>query len=69
MNKNIKFHGNLKTNDMIIHWLPTNYCNYNCSYCIGHAPIVNKNMDKIIDSLAWWIPVKKLRDNFRSKFL
>ena len=53
MNKNIKFHGNLKTNDMIIHWLPTNYCNYNCSYCIAHAPIVNKNMDKIINSLAW----------------
>ena len=44
MNKNIKFHGNLKTNDMIIHWLPTNYCNYNCSYCIAHAPIVNKNI-------------------------
>ena len=39
------------------------------SYLYNKICSLNKNMDKIIDSLAWWIPVKKLRDNFRSKFL
>ena len=23
---------------------------------------------KTIDNIVWWIPVKKLRDNFRNKF-
>lgn len=25
-------------------------------------------LNKIVDTLAWWIPVRKWRDNFRSKF-
>ena len=25
-------------------------------------------IDKLIDALAWWIPIKKWRDNFRNKF-
>ena len=25
-------------------------------------------IDKLIDTLAWWIPIKKWRDNFRNKF-
>lgn len=26
------------------------------------------SIDKLIDTLAWWIPTKKLRNNFRNKF-
>ena len=25
-------------------------------------------LNKIVDTLAWWIPVRKWRDNFRNKF-
>ena len=30
---------------------------------------INKKLDKLIDTLAWWIPVRKWRDGFRDKFL
>ena len=29
---------------------------------------INHKLDKIINILAWWIPIKKWRDNFRKKF-
>ena len=29
---------------------------------------INKKLEKLIDTLAWWIPVRKWRDNFRNKF-
>ena len=29
---------------------------------------LNNKIDKLIDTLAWWIPIRKWRDNFRSKF-
>ncbi|WP_104618734.1 hypothetical protein [Brachyspira murdochii] len=34
----IIFHGNEKLDEIVIHWLPTHFCNYQCSYCISHAP-------------------------------
>ncbi|WP_158639864.1 hypothetical protein [Brachyspira aalborgi] len=30
---------------------------------------LNCKIDKVVDSLAWWIPIKKLRSKFREKFL
>ena len=30
---------------------------------------LNCKIDKVVDSLAWWIPIKKIRDKFRGKFL
>ena len=30
--------------------------------------ILNYKIDKLIDTLAWWIPVRKWRDGFRDKF-
>lgn len=30
---------------------------------------LNYKIDKVVDSLAWWIPIKKIRDKFRGKFL
>ncbi|WP_300368167.1 class I SAM-dependent methyltransferase [Brachyspira sp.] len=30
---------------------------------------LNYKISKIINIFAWWIPIKKLRDNFRSKFV
>ena len=30
---------------------------------------LNCKIDKVVDSLAWWIPIKKFRDKFRRKFL
>ena len=29
---------------------------------------LNKKINKVIDTLAWWIPIRKWRDNFRNKF-
>ena len=26
-------------------------------------------LNKLIDSLAWWIPIKKYREKFRNKFI
>ncbi|MEI0528414.1 hypothetical protein R4J00_07170 [Brachyspira intermedia] len=30
---------------------------------------INAKIEKLINSLAWWIPIKKWRDNFRNKIL
>ena len=30
---------------------------------------LNSKIDNIVNSLAWWIPIKKWRDNFRNKIL
>ena len=30
---------------------------------------LNCKIDKVVDSLEWWIPIKKLRSKFREKFL
>lgn len=38
LNNDIIFHGNDNFDEMIIHWFPTDFCNYQCSYCISHAP-------------------------------
>lgn len=29
---------------------------------------LNCKIDKVVDSLAWWIPIRKWRDGFRDKF-
>uniref|UniRef100_UPI003F4C9AD9 hypothetical protein n=1 Tax=Brachyspira catarrhinii TaxID=2528966 RepID=UPI003F4C9AD9 len=29
---------------------------------------LNYKIDKIVNTIAWWIPIRKWRDNFRSKF-
>ena len=29
---------------------------------------LDDKVNKLIDTLAWWIPVRKWRDNFRNKF-
>ena len=29
----------------------------------------DKDIIKTIDNIAWWIPIRKWRDNFRNKFL
>ena len=29
---------------------------------------INKKLEKLIDTLVWWIPIRKWRDNFRNKF-
>uniref|UniRef100_UPI003F4C4FCC O-methyltransferase n=1 Tax=Brachyspira catarrhinii TaxID=2528966 RepID=UPI003F4C4FCC len=30
---------------------------------------IDNKLNKLIDSIAWWIPIKKLRNNFRNKIL
>ncbi|WP_198295156.1 hypothetical protein [Brachyspira murdochii] len=30
---------------------------------------INYKLNRIIDSIAWWIPIRKWRDNFRNKIL
>lgn len=32
------------------------------------SSILSLKLDKVIDTLAWWIPLRKLRDAFRAKF-
>ena len=29
--------------------------------------VLDNKIDKLIDTLAWWIPIRKWRDNFRNK--
>ena len=29
---------------------------------------LNCKIDKVVDSLVWWIPFKRLRSKFRGKF-
>ena len=29
---------------------------------------LQNNLKGLIDSIAWWIPIRKLRDNFKRKF-
>ena len=29
---------------------------------------LNCKIDKVVDSLAWWIPIRKWRNKFRDKF-
>ena len=41
---------------------------YRDKYCNFNNNIDNK-VNKIINQIAWWIPVKKWRDNFRNKIL
>ena len=31
--------------------------------------LIDSKINKIIDALAWWIPIRKWRNNFRSKFI
>lgn len=35
---------------------------------IDRTTIIYNRQNKIIDALAWWIPIKKWRDEFRSRF-
>ena len=30
---------------------------------------IDNKVNKLIDHIAWWIPLKKWRDNFRNKIL
>ena len=52
----IIFHGNEKLDEIVIHWLPTHFCNYQCSYCISHAPHTKVEMQftniKILKNVA-----------------
>ena len=45
INKKVLQHGNADLKQMIIHWFPTDFCNYNCSYCIAHAPHISKGIE------------------------
>ena len=45
INKKVLQHGNADLKQMIIHWFPTDFCNYNCSYCIAHAPHIQKGIE------------------------
>lgn len=47
MREKILQHGNADLKQMIIHWLPTDFCNYNCSYCIAHAPHLKNGIEFI----------------------
>ena len=35
---------------------------------IDSIAILDYKVNKLIDTLAWWIPIRKWRDNFRNKF-
>ncbi|WP_300759366.1 radical SAM protein [uncultured Brachyspira sp.] len=37
-------------------------------YLVNQNELNIKNINKIVNTLSWWIPIKKLRDNFRNKF-
>ena len=41
---------------------------YSDNYSISILHDINYKIDKIIESISWWIPIRKWRDNFRNKF-
>ena len=41
---------------------------YSDNYSISILHDINYKIDKIIESISWWIPIRKCRDNFRNKF-
>lgn len=60
--------------DKIVHLNPylsniRNNENFLQDYFIREIKELNYKIDKVVDSLAWWIPIKKIRDKFRGKFL
>ena len=64
INKNIIQHGNSDLKGIIIHWFPTDFCNYNCSYCIAHAPHIEKGIEftklpQLIDVVDKIFEIKK----------
>ncbi|MEI0479308.1 hypothetical protein [Brachyspira pulli] len=46
-----------------------NNLNNNINIVKNNLNIINKKIDNIVNAIAWWIPVKKWRDNFRNKIL
>ena len=45
-----------------------NELKYKINYYDKRSNDLNRKINKVVDSLAWWIPVRKWRDNFRNKF-
>ena len=44
------------------------YQNNNTTNIYNDINDINNKLSKLINTLAWWIPIKKWRDNFRDKF-
>uniref|UniRef100_UPI0026086F7E polysaccharide pyruvyl transferase family protein n=1 Tax=uncultured Brachyspira sp. TaxID=221953 RepID=UPI0026086F7E len=69
----IKFHDDITIKENIIHML-----NYKCNILKSNINTLNDKLNNNsqilkykdnINKLAWWIPIKKLRDHFRNKML
>ena len=63
--KNIEYK---KINKNYIFQTSRYFSNNNFELSNSKLDILIYKIDKIIESISWWIPVKKWRDNFREKF-
>ncbi|MEI0479307.1 class I SAM-dependent methyltransferase [Brachyspira pulli] len=73
-NKDILSHQQKNTNNIAIQNNTNNNLNItnlnnNINIVKSNLNIINKKIDNIVNAIAWWIPVKKWRDNFRNKIL
>ncbi|MEI0447621.1 radical SAM protein [Brachyspira intermedia] len=48
--------------------LVIDYLENNNNILFEKVNLINHRLNNIINKIAWWIPIKKWRDNFRSKF-
>ena len=46
-----------------------NSIDYNINRVENNLNISNNKINNIVNAIAWWIPNKKIRDNFRNKIL
>ena len=44
------------------------YINNQINELYSQVNLLTNLINKIVNTLAWWIPTKKLRNNFRNKF-
>ena len=40
----------------------------NINYAKNNVNKLNEKLNMLINCIAWWIPIRKWRDNFRNKF-
>ena len=59
---------NLDNNEVLISKIKNMMPKYRNQDLLERGITLNSKYNKIINKIAWWIPIRKWRDNFRNKF-
>ena len=62
---------NNKQNNEIINYATINIIEFRKNFILYNSKLnkIDYNFNSIINTLSWWIPIKKWRDNFRNSFI